>query len=75
MHRHEGLDWEKIEQKLKAKPEKLCSLNEMERTEGEPDVVGYDEQADQYIFCDMGMYSSITMEPILTTPQEVFAVC
>lgn len=52
MHRHEGLDWEKIEQKLKAKPEKLCSLNEMERTEGEPDVVGYDEQADQYIFCD-----------------------
>src|SRR5690554_6418497 len=52
MHRHEGLDWEKIEQKLKAKPEKLCSLNEMERTEGEPDVVGYNEQADQYIFCD-----------------------
>ena len=52
MHRHEGLDWEKIEQKLKAKPEKLCSLNVMERTEGEPDVVGYNEQADQYIFCD-----------------------
>ncbi|MFS0821288.1 DUF4256 domain-containing protein [Bacillus sp. 1P02SD] len=51
-HRHEGLEWEKIEEKLAANPEKLWSLNEMERTEGEPDVVGYDEKMDKYIFVD-----------------------
>ncbi|RFB17227.1 DUF4256 domain-containing protein [Bacillus sp. HNG] len=51
-HRHEGLEWAKIEAKLEANPEKLWSLNEMERTEGEPDVVGYDEKNDEYIFVD-----------------------
>jgi len=51
-HRHEGLEWAKIEAKLEANPEKLWSLNEMERTEGEPDVVGYDEKTDEYIFVD-----------------------
>ena len=52
MHRHDGLEWTKIEVKLKANPDKMWSLHEMERTEGEPDVIGYDEQADEYIFCD-----------------------
>lgn len=51
-HRHEGLEWEKIEAKLKIAPDKLWSLNEMERTEGEPDVIGYDTTADEYLFAD-----------------------
>ena len=52
MNRHEGLEWIKIEEKLDANPEKLWSLNEMEVTGGEPDVVGYDKEKDEYIFCD-----------------------
>ncbi|MBM7618167.1 hypothetical protein JOC95_000009 [Bacillus tianshenii] len=52
MDRHEGLEWEKVHAKLNANSEKLWSLNEMERTGGEPDVVGYDQEADAYIFCD-----------------------
>ncbi|MBN6205154.1 DUF4256 domain-containing protein [Ralstonia pickettii] len=51
-HRHEALEWEKVEAKLKMNPEKLWSLNEMERTEGEPDVVGYDEETDEFLFYD-----------------------
>lgn len=52
MNRHEGLDWDKIQAKLEANPEKLASLDEMERTEGEPDVVAYDKKTDKYIFYD-----------------------
>lgn len=52
MHRHKGLSWEKIQSKLEAAPEKLWSLNEMEETEGEPDVVDYDKKTDEYIFFD-----------------------
>ncbi|MES5848754.1 MULTISPECIES: DUF4256 domain-containing protein [unclassified Bacillus cereus group] len=52
MNRHEGLEWAKVEVKLNANPEKLWSLNEMEVTGGEPDVVGYDKERDEYIFCD-----------------------
>ena len=52
MDRHQGLDWASVEQKLAANPAKLWSLNEMERTGGEPDVVGYDEKTAEYIFYD-----------------------
>ncbi|EJS63712.1 DUF4256 domain-containing protein [Bacillus cereus] len=52
MNRHEGLEWAKVEAKLNANPEKVGSLNEMEVTGGEPDVVGYDKEKDEYIFCD-----------------------
>lgn len=52
MSRHRGLDWNKIQSKLEKNPEKLWSLNEMEETEGEPDVVGYDKKTDEYIFFD-----------------------
>lgn len=52
MNRHQGLDWNKIQAKLEANPEKLASLDEMERTEGEPDVVAYDKKTDEYIFYD-----------------------
>lgn len=59
MHRHEGLEWAKVQAKLDANTEKLWSLIEMERTGGEPDVVGYDEKKDEYIFCDCSAESPI----------------
>jgi len=52
MERHQALEWAKVEAKLHASPEKLWSLNEMERTGGEPDVVGQDKRTGQYIFVD-----------------------
>ncbi|RDW19657.1 DUF4256 domain-containing protein [Oceanobacillus chungangensis] len=52
MNRHPGLKWEKIQAKLDANSEKLWSLSEMEKTGGEPDVVGYDKEKDEYIFYD-----------------------
>src|SRR5688500_12493182 len=52
MNRHEGLEWNKVQAKLEAKAEKLWSLNEMESTGGEPDVVGYDKKTGEYIFFD-----------------------
>jgi hypothetical protein len=52
MDRHKGLDWAKVQAKLEADPGKLWSLNEMEITEGEPDVVGYDQKTGEYIFYD-----------------------
>src|SRR2546430_14519358 len=52
MNRHKGLEWAKVEKKLEAHPEKLWSLHEMERTGGEPDVVGYDKKTGEYIFYD-----------------------
>jgi hypothetical protein len=51
-NRHEGFEWSKVMEKLEANTKKLWSLNEMERTDGEPDVVGYDKKTDEYIFCD-----------------------
>ena len=52
MNRHKGLEWAKVQAKLEANPERLWSLNEMERTGGEPDVVGYDKKSGEYIFYD-----------------------
>ncbi|REC45287.1 DUF4256 domain-containing protein [Chryseobacterium pennipullorum] len=52
MHRHKDLKWEKIQKKLEASPEKLWSLNEMEETEGEPDVIDHHPKTDEYIFAD-----------------------
>jgi len=52
MNRHKGLEWAKVQAKLEANTEKLWSLNEMERTGGEPDVVGYDKKTDECIFYD-----------------------
>lgn len=51
-HRHEDLEWSKIEEKLLANPEKLWSLNEMEKTDGEPDVIGFNATTNEYLFCD-----------------------
>src|SRR6266513_5965605 len=52
VNRHKGIAWAEVQAKLEANTEKLWSLNEMERTGGEPDVVGYDKKADEYIFFD-----------------------
>jgi hypothetical protein len=52
MNRHEDLEWAKVKAKLKANTENLWSLNEMERTGGQPDVVGHDKKTDEYIFFD-----------------------
>jgi hypothetical protein len=52
MHRHKGLDWAKVQARLQAHPEKLWSLNEMERTGGEPDVVSHDPETGEYVFFD-----------------------
>lgn len=52
MRRHEGLAWADVQAKLDANPDKLWSLHEMERTGGEPDVVGFDQKTNQYFFID-----------------------
>jgi Protein of unknown function (DUF4256) len=52
MGRHSGIDWDAVQAKVQASPEKLQALQEMERTGGEPDVIGYDQKTDEFIFCD-----------------------
>ena len=52
MHRHEGLAWEKVLARLEAAPEKLWSVNEMEKTGGEPDVVSFDKKTGEFLFVD-----------------------
>jgi len=52
LNRHQGLDWAKVQARLESSPEKLWSLHEMERTGGEPDVVGYDKKMGEFVFYD-----------------------
>ena len=52
MNRHKGIEWANVQAKLEANTEKLWSIHEMERTDGEPDVVGHDKKTDEYIFYD-----------------------
>src|SRR5919197_844683 len=52
VNRHQGLQWTPIQARLEANPEKLWSLHEMERTGGEPDVVGHDTKSGEYVFYD-----------------------
>ena len=64
MNRHKGLEWAKVQTKLEANPdsyrdEKLWSLNEMERTGGEPDVVSHDKKTGEYLFYDCSAESPI----------------
>ncbi|MDP9954876.1 hypothetical protein J2X97_000513 [Epilithonimonas hungarica] len=56
-NRHENIKWEDVQKKLESNPEKLWSLNEMESTEGEPDVIGYDKKTNEYIFIDCSLES------------------
>jgi hypothetical protein len=57
MNRHENITWSEVQVKLEASPEKLWSINEMERTGGEPDVVGHDEKTGEYVFYDCSVES------------------
>lgn len=57
MNRHKGLEWAKVQARLEANTEKLWSLNEMERTGGEPDVVGFDKKTGEYILYDCSVES------------------
>jgi len=57
MDRHKGLDWAKVQARLDANPDKLWSLQEMERTGGEPDVVGHDKKSGEYVFYDCSAQS------------------
>ncbi len=52
MSRHKGIKWDDVQKRLEEKPQKLWSLNEMEETNGEPDVTGYDKKTGEYIFVD-----------------------
>jgi len=65
LNRHKGLEWAKVQAKLEANTEKLWSLNEMEITGGEPDVVGYDKKTGEFIFYDCSAES----------PRERRSVC
>ena len=56
---HKGLDWARIQEQLENNPQKLWSLNEMERTGGEPDIIGYDETTREYIFYDCSSESPV----------------
>ena len=58
MNRHQGLQWAKVQARLEANPEKLWSLQEMETTGGEPDVIGHDKGTGEYIFYDCSTESS-----------------
>lgn len=57
MHRHLGMDWELIWTRIQANPDKLWAINEMEETEGEPDIIAYDAQTDTYLICDCSVES------------------
>ena len=65
INRHKGIAWAEVQAKLEANTEKLWSLNKMERTGGEPDVVGYDKKTDEYIFFDCSA----------ETPRDRTSVC
>jgi hypothetical protein len=52
MKRHKDIQWEKVRERLEGNPDKLWSLNEMESTGGEPDVIGLDKKTQEYIICD-----------------------
>ena len=65
LNRHKGLEWAKVQAKLEANTEKLWSLNEMEITGGEPDVIGYDKKTGEFVFYDCSAES----------PRERRSVC
>ncbi len=73
LNRHKGLDWDKVQTKLESNPEKLWSLNEMERTGGEPDVVGYDKNSGEYIFVDCSAESPKGRRSVCYDPEALAA--
>jgi hypothetical protein len=57
INRHKGFEWAKFQTRLKTNVDKLWSINELEKTGGEPDVVGFDSETEEYIFCDCSIES------------------
>lgn len=71
MNRHRGIEWDKVQAKLEANTGKLWSLDDMETTGGEPDVVGYDEQTAEYIFFDCAAESPKGRRSICYDPEAL----
>ena len=71
MNRHPNLNWSKIQEKLEKNPEKLWSLQQMEETGGEPDVVGFDEKTNEYIFYDCAPESPKGRRSVCYDPQSL----
>ncbi len=70
MNRHKGLAWNAIQSKLEADTKKLWTLNEMEETGGEPDVVGFDKKTGEYIFYDCSAESPKGRRSFATTARH-----
>ena len=64
MDRHLNIEWKQVFERISSKPEKMWSLNEMETSGGEPDVIGYDKEVNEYIFCDCSNESPIARRNI-----------
>lgn len=71
MHRHKGINWAQVQAKLEKDPKKLWSLNEMEDTGGEPDVIGYDKKSNEYIFCDCAAESPKGRRSVCYDPEAL----
>lgn len=71
MQRHKGLMWQDVQSKLEKQPSKLWSLSEMEATEGEPDVIGYDKKTDEFIFADCAAESPKGRRSVCYDPQAL----
>jgi hypothetical protein len=71
MDRHKGMKWSDVEARLRSNPDTLWALNEMERTEGEPDVVGYDKKTGEYIFYDCSAESPKGRRSICYDPEAL----
>lgn len=69
--RHNGIDWEKVQTRLEANPEKLWSLLEMERTGGEPDVVGFDQASGEFLFMDCSPESPAGRRSLCYDPEAL----
>ncbi len=71
LNRHKNLEWKKVQEKLEANPEKLWSLNEMEATVGEPDVIKYDKTTDEYVFYDCSAESPKGRRSVCYDPEAL----
>lgn len=71
LNRHKELEWKKVQAKLEANPEKLWSLNEMEETGGEPDVIKYDNTTDEYVFYDCSAESPKGRRSVCYDPEAL----
>lgn len=71
MNRHKGIKWEDVQAKLEANTEKLWSLDQMEETEGEPDVTGYDKKTGEYIFMDCAAESPKGRRSVCYDPEAL----